>query len=130
MENRRSPKFLIPIVGVAAALVIGLAVWFLRGNNSEPSPKPDIYFYIDGTWVNEHGFSVTINSKEHTYRGTALGETFNQDYQLKGFHDNVIVFESKGHRFVAQFNSPDEMTLTKESSGVPVVVKRLKTTAQ
>jgi hypothetical protein len=126
MESKKAPKLFFPALAVAAVIVIGFAIWSFRSDKLPGPKKHEIIFYIDGTWINKNGYTVTINSKEHIYRGAALGETFDQDYQLKSFHDNIIVFESNGRRIVAQFNSENEMTLTKES-GVPIIVTRLKT---
>jgi hypothetical protein len=130
VESKSTPKFFLPALAVAVLVLAGFTIWSFQGSNPDAAKKPDAYFFIDGTWVNKHGYSVTINSKEHIYRGTALGQTFAQDYQLKGFHDNIIEFESNGKKFVAQFDSQDTMTLTKVSTGIPIIVTRLKTGGQ
>ena len=107
-------------------LFISLIIISIRCHSTSDPARSNIQFYIDGTWVNKDGYSVTINSKLRTFRGTAVGHPFDHDYQLKSFHDNIIIFVTNNHKIVAQFNSEDEMTLTREDGGIPVTVTRLK----
>lgn len=114
-------------IGLVALLFVGATV-YTKGFNMVTTPKKtEPVFYIDGTWTNKKAaFTVTISSKGHTYRGSAMGEEFDQDYQLQSFHDNIVVFTTRGHKIVALFNALDEMTLTREDIGLPITVSRLK----
>lgn len=114
-----------------AAIVFCCAIGFLACQSSSDSylapQKMAAKFDINGTWINKKmGFSVTIDTQNGTYNGTAMGEKFHRTLLVKEVENNIVVMEVNKMKIVAQFDSSDEMTITKEDTGFPVVVQRLK----
>ncbi len=92
--------------------------------------RPSAHEQLNGTWVGSL-MTVTIDFDKGTYVGANLGQSFSQDLKLVSEQANVVIFETNGHRIMAQLQpGGDAVIITKQPTpempegGFPLLLKR------
>jgi hypothetical protein len=82
---------------------------------------------LNGTWANkEMGFTVTINTKAKTYKGSVSGESFDQDFIVVKEENNIVTFTTMGQSVTAVINSEKDITITQQESGIPIALQKVE----